>query len=295
MISRHTATRIGDAYKAEFSYSRMRYKSGGVYRDKLYDFLFSNDYASWFCNTTAHLFSPRGVKEWIMRLHTGETQAEATPEWSWEARRKLGQEYLRNLAEDILQYYESCKGAYERQKRDGAWPELLRSLELDGYAYRDGRLCMPESDVLDVEEETGLLRHLYEALSLANRDTAFDMLRLSEEHYLEGRWSDCIVNSRKFLESVLLEVARAYAQRFATGELDQLREPQPRSVRQFLEDQGLIEKREKEALDKVYGLLSHTGAHPYMAENDQARLLRQLSLTLSQFAMLRLQGRISAA
>lgn len=295
MISRRTAIRIGDAYKANFAYVGTGRSSPTVDKDKLYDFLFSNDYAPWFCNSFASMLIPRSVKEWVMRLHTGETQANATPEWNWEARRKLGQKYLRNLAEDILQYYESCKGTYERRKLDRACPELLRSLELDGYAYRDGKLYPPESDVLDVEEETGLLHRLYEALSLANLDTVFGMLQLSEEHYLEERWSDCIVNSRKFLESVLLEVARAYAQRFATGELDQLREPQPRSVRQFLEDQGLIEKREKEALDKVYGLLSHTGAHPYMAENDQARLLRQLSLTLSQFAMLRLQGRISAA
>ena len=53
---------------------------------------------------------------------------------------------------------------------------------------------------------------------------------------------------------------------------------------------GLIEKKEREAIDKVYGLLSHTGGHPYMAEGDQARLLRQLSLVLTQFALLRLEG-----
>jgi hypothetical protein len=49
----------------------------------------------------------------------------------------------------------------------------------------------------------------------------------------------------------------------------------------------------KEALAKVYGLLSHTGGHPYMAQNDQARLLRHLALTFSQFAMLRLRGKRS--
>jgi hypothetical protein len=44
----------------------------------------------------------------------------------------------------------------------------------------------------------------------------------------------------------------------------------------------------------VYGLLSHTGAHPYMAENDQARLLRHLALLFAHFAMLRLQGKLSS-
>jgi len=40
--------------------------------------------------------------------------------------------------------------------------------------------------------------------------------------------------------------------------------------------------------------LSETGAHPYMAESDQARLLRQLSLTLSQFVLLRLEAALKA-
>src|SRR5690349_15052609 len=64
----------------------------------------------------------------------------------------------------------------------------------------------------------------------------------------------------------------------------------PVEVRQYLERQGVVEQKEREALDKIYGLLSHTGAHPYMAEGDQARLLRQLSLTLGQFALLRLSS-----
>jgi hypothetical protein len=64
-------------------------------------------------------------------------------------------------------------------------------------------------------------------------------------------------------------------------------------VRDYLERSGLLESKEKEALAKVYGPLSHTGGHPYMAQNDQARLLRHLALTFSQFAMLRLRGKLS--
>lgn len=52
----------------------------------------------------------------------------------------------------------------------------------------------------------------------------------------------------------------------------------------------LFERKERESLDKLYGLLSETGAHPYMAESDQARLLRQLALPLTQFVLLRLES-----
>ena len=44
----------------------------------------------------------------------------------------------------------------------------------------------------------------------------------------------------------------------------------------------ILEKKEKEAIAKVYGLLSDTGSHPYIADRDQARLMRHLSLTFSQ-------------
>jgi len=59
-----------------------------------------------------------------------------------------------------------------------------------------------------------------------------------------------------------------------------------------LEKEGLLEVKEKQAIDSVYQLLSETGGHPYMAESEQARLLRHLSLTFSQFVMLRLKGAI---
>jgi hypothetical protein len=61
-------------------------------------------------------------------------------------------------------------------------------------------------------------------------------------------------------------------------------------VRKYLLKNNLLDNNEVEAVEKIYGLLSHTGAHPYMAESDQARLLRQISLLFAQFIMLRLDG-----
>jgi hypothetical protein len=77
---------------------------------------------------------------------------------------------------------------------------------------------------------------------------------------------------------------------FKKSPLSQSMYEKPVLVREYLENEGLLEKKETEAISKVYGLLSHTGNHPYMAERDQARLLRHLALTFSQFVILRLQG-----
>ena len=45
----------------------------------------------------------------------------------------------------------------------------------------------------------------------------------------------------------------------------------------------------------VCGLLSHAGGHPYMAQSEQARLLRHLVLTFSQFVMLRFKSKLDSS
>lgn len=225
----------------------------------------------------------RSLREFIMRLHTGETLTDATPSWEWEERTKLGQEYLRNLAEDFL------SGASHDEKHVLA---LLRQLELDGYIFREGRLQVPEAQVLDVEEEVTVLESLFRELGLANNDTAFHHLSLSEDHFRDGRWEDSISNSRKFLECILQEIAAEHSKINLGSKISNSIYGSPASVRNYLEREGLIESKERETLAAVYGLLSQTGGHPYMAQEDQARLLRHMALTLSQFAMLRLDGSI---
>lgn len=307
MITRRTALAIAEVYTEAF-YSSYRATYGinqrTEYRvdiDKLYDFLYSCNYEAWFCNQSKKTINhgqsvgnaTRKLKEFIMKLHTGETQSQVTQEWTWEQRKRLGQEYLRNLAADILsKWYKDWEQAssYSKPHIENKVSELLRNLELDGYIYQDSRLLAPESDILDTQEESGAIESLYEALRLENKDTTFHHLRLSEEHYLNSKWDDSISNSRKFLESVLQEIAKLHSQQIKHVSLPESTLSRPVMVRDYLENEGLLEHKEKEALASVYGLLSETGGHPYMAQNDQARLLRNLSLIFSQFVMLRLKG-----
>jgi hypothetical protein len=92
----------------------------------------------------------------------------------------------------------------------------------------------------------------------------------------------------------LQEVAARHSLKFEGIALPERTFSRPVAVRDYLEEKKLLEKKEKEALSAVYGLLSETGSHPYMAQSDQARLLRHLSLTFAQFVMLRLQGRLAS-
>lgn len=293
MISRRTAVAIAESYVKRFSHrgSGLGYSRspGTVYDDSLYDFLFENNFQAWFCNSVRRLRLPRSLKDWAMRIHTGETLSQATPDWGWDARQKLGQRYLFDLAESFLKWFDTADSFYTNRYQ-AVRDDLVNALKLDGYVYREGELLCPEADVLNVEEEKRFLHRLYQALSLGREPEAFSFLDLSEKHYAESRWEDCISNSRKFFELVLYEVANRHGVIKTGTEPSPTDIDRPVKVRTYLEREGLIEQKEREAVDKIYGLLSHTGSHPYMAQDDQARLLRQLSLTVSQFVMLRLEG-----
>jgi hypothetical protein len=309
MLSRKTTILLADIIcyiftstfyekRSHLSSSELNYK---IDYESLYDYLFENNYEAWFCNlcksihgySTKRNTATRKLKEFLLQLHTGESVASATPKMSWDQREKFGQKYLEYLSEDILNSWYtdwSSLNSYDhRSKLDGI-EMFLRNLELDGYLYKNSKLLNPEKGVLDVEQETNLLKHLYSSLSLNDSVLAFDCLRMSEEHYENGNWRDSIANSRHFFELTLSEVADRHSFCSTNYHLSKDDLSKAFFVRSYLEKANLLEKKETEAVKHIYYLISETGNHPYMAEKDQARLLRNLSLVTAQFVLLRLQG-----
>ena len=296
MISRRAAMAIANAYTNKFSYKphpRSLSSSSGsvekVYRESFYDYLYEHDYEAWFCNMLKGIITIRRLKEWLLQIHTGESFASATPNWTWDKRMELGQVYLKNLARDFIVWYQG-QTDYSIEIYKASYEEIIRRLEIDGYVFQNGELRQTEIEVLDVEAETGLLESLHSKLGLSDRQQTFEFLKLAEDHYIAGRWSDCIGNARKFFEAVLQQVANKHSLETKGVAIAASTLERPVAVRDYLENETLLEKKEREAVDKIYGLLSHTGGHPYMAEQDQARLLRQICLTMTQFIMLRLEG-----
>lgn len=229
-----------------------------------------------------------------MKLHTGETLLKKTPNWTKQQRTKLGQRILRDLAEDILVWSQTPETYISRSISDKI-PELKSKLEIDGYILRDGKLYFSETTILDTEDEIGIIGKLIQDLELNNQDVIKHHLNLSETHYIDEKWDDCIANSRKFLESTLREISDIHHLLETGQNINYSTYSTPYQIRNYLEVQGLIEQKEKEAISKVYSLLSETGSHPYIAQKDQARLMRYLALTFAQFALLRLQGFIVAS
>jgi hypothetical protein len=198
MISRKTTVILADLLSRTF-YKRRSNNRNYIYSvdsQAFYDFLFELDYQAWFCNLASSIYDSgesfvegtRKLKEFVMKLHTGDSIVTITPQWTLEQRIYQGQILLEKLCQDILNKKSTSGTDYEQR--------LKRSLELDGYLFVDGVLRKPDVEVLNIVEEVNLLTSLYSSLSLANSKTAFHHLSLSEDHYEAGRWDDSISNSR---------------------------------------------------------------------------------------------------
>lgn len=294
MISRASAKAIADAYHSSFTSwshpygSRRSSAQFKFHGDELYDFLYVNNFDAWFLNAAKGTYPhhERQLREFIQKLHTGESVA--ANDWSWKQRQSLGQRVLADLAAALIG--QSLKNPPPNDRKEGtAIDAMQRALELDGYVYRNGVLLIPEETVLDEQEEEGVLQTLFSECRLNQRDVFDHHLGLSSEHYRNGKWDDSIANSRKVLEVVLQESAATFGARrsdaLSAGDLDR-----PVKVRDYLEQVGILAQKEKEAVSKIYGLLSDTGGHPYIAQQDQARLMRHYALTTAQFTLLRLKG-----
>lgn len=302
MISRRTAKLLGQLYEGRFSSTGIyaginRYE---IHSNRLYDFLYENDHSAWLCNSIKRLIGRRSVQEFVMQLHTGESLLKATQDWTWDERKKFGQKYLEELSEDILILFEKDLNeaktyiSHFRDEREreikSKIADLKGLLELDGYEYKNGHLYKSEANVVDIEEVRGVLESLYLELRLDNKETAIHHLSLSEDHYLKKNWDDSISNSRKFLECVAQEAAAKHSLTIKGNSLNARIKGRPVEIRAYLENEKLLDAKEVKALAEIYGLLSHTGGHPYMAASDQARLLRNMALTFSQFILIRLKG-----
>lgn len=299
MISRKSTKLLAELYEYEFT------ETTTIKLSDFSDFLYERDYSPEFMQTAKQALRTlvRPV-DFIKQIHTGESLNQMTINWNSTDKIELGQNLLKKLAEDIINIYEDKKPniitILPGEKNDTSLEtikmlnkriikpftmigSLKKQLELDGYIYRDGVLYFSESSVIKEKEEQSYLQLLINSLPLNNKIIILNHLDLSEEHYLNGKWGDSISNSRNFLEAILDNVAQYIhtKKHLVTKTPDRAVK-----VRDFLEEQGFINAKEKEAIYRMYGLVSETGAHPNMAEQDEARLMRHLCLTFSQYILL---------
>ncbi len=265
-----------------------------LYEKKLYEFVYERDYDVWVLKTFEKYNSAYcdHLRKFLLGLQTGET-AIHIPVDKGPDKRIVCMQLLAKFAKDIITEYETTSEQYGHFSRDSETrkrvSQLKSQLELDGYIYRDRRLLQVESSVIDTQAEQSYLEQLVDMLVLSDPDTIKHHVKLAEDDYAGGRWSNSIGNSRHFLEAILAQVLERVSAKLGRS-LHQNVYKNATTTRDHLVREGLISEDEKETLKQIYGLLSNTGGHAYIAEKDQARLMWNLALTLSQFVLLRYEG-----
>jgi len=268
---------------------RWRTVSYQTQTERLYDWLFVNDFDAWFMNAAKALRdTERALPEFIVKLHTGESVN--APSWEWPARARLGNRLLLDLSEDALV---SALATKDVPFDPAVTTRLQRELELDGYVFRDGKLYATETTVFDVAETTSLIEKLATDALLPNVNVVVHHLALAETHYTEQNWDDSIGNSRKALEAILEGVARRWGV-VKSNELSEASLHRPVEVRNYLERVGLLAPKEKDMVAAVYGLLSNVGGHPHIATPEEARLTRHLSLSVAEFVLRRFDADVDS-
>jgi|GEM_PF-7069157 len=127
MISRSSTKLLAEIYGYVFRHKKVSSYDGSFYyevdNDELYGFLFERDYNASFLNgiKRQRFYTSKYLERFIMQIHTGE---------SLEVRMEIRQEYLRKLAEDIIEYCETNQ-FYGDIMEEVA--RLKSKLELDGY------------------------------------------------------------------------------------------------------------------------------------------------------------------
>lgn len=292
MISRGTAAQIQRLYQIVFCEDEANFGVALLNKDKLYMFLYEDYHEAWFLDIIRRRVETADqLKHFILDLHTGHAYVSKTH--NMDQKRERGQGLLKALAVSMLKILEPDLDtpSLVNYPNEALAIALKLGLELDGYIWKNRKLIAVDSSVIDEVEEQNLLEQLIDDLAFPATATIKHHLELAQDAYIDGRWSDTISNARNFFEAILKEIAEALHAKLNGAPLTLQR---PVEIREYLESTGFVDRTEKESISRVYGLISNTGSHPNMAHQDQARLMRNLALTFSQYLLLQWTGYLKA-
>jgi len=167
----------------------------------------------------------------------------------------------------------------------GATEEVIASLQLDGFAYINGRVVDAAVKGVDLKTEDDYLVGLIRAIRPPNLDLILYHHREADDTFVNRNWGAASTETRNFFVSVLRGLREVATERKAAPAVNQ-----PISEKNLIDDfrkVGLLAEEEKEAVLKLWVLLSYSGAHPGIQEQDRARLTRLLVLGLTEWLCLK--------
>ncbi len=163
--------------------------------------------------------------------------------------------------------------------------EVVASLREDGLDFIGGKIVPAGMKAVDLEKEDEYLIALVRSIKPPNMDEIQHHHDESDKAFANGGWGSASSEARNFLVATLRGLRGVATTR---GKLSPYK--QPGKDAPLIEDFktiGLFTDEEKNAVMHVWVLLSHSGPHVGIKEEDSARLSRLLAIGMTEWTALK--------
>ena len=162
--------------------------------------------------------------------------------------------------------------------------ELRASLEIDGYEFVSGHLVPATMKGITLQVEDDYLIRLIRSIALTNIDVVLHHHDEADETFVNRNWGSASAETRNFFVALLRGLRDSATER---GGLPSFAHGNDSHIIEDLHKHGLLTVEEKDAILKLWVLLSYSGRHVGIQDNQRARLIRLLVLGQAQWLCLK--------
>jgi len=220
----------------------------------------------------------------------------AHPDRTEEDGSNLTDEIVRGTVSDSIEYSKISSWGdtsdFDYSKFQQSYPELVRGLERDGFAVRDGTLKRTLPKELDLPQTDDEVHNLLRSHSLT---TPAGHLDQAIDAHSRGQWAAANSQIRTFMESLLDEIAAKLIKAKQLGSPGHDRRVQlaqlqpPFLINELNEWTG----NGKGFVEGFYRRLHPQGSHPGLSDQDDATFRLHLTLIVARLLLKRLDERLT--
>jgi hypothetical protein len=199
--------------------------------------------------------------------------------------RRIGQAMLAAMIQVVIPVAESIPNHVTHPLPSALSDEVITSLREDGLDFIGGKIVPAKMKAVDLEKEDEYLIALIRSIKLPNMDEIQHHHDESDKAFANGGWGPASSEARNFLVATLRGLREV-----ATTQGNVPVYKQPGKDGPLIEDFktiGLFTDEEKNAVMNVWVLLSHSGPHVGVKEEDSARLSRLLAIGMTEWIALK--------
>jgi len=201
-----------------------------------------------------------------------------------EEDQRIGQEMLALMIQVVIPEAESFAPHVEQHPKVLS-DELIASLKEDGFDFIGGKVVSAGIKAVDLVKEDEYIIGLIRSIKPANMDEIQHHHDESDKASANGGWGAASSEARNFLVGTLRGLRDVATLR---GKVPTYKQPEKDGP--LIEDfksVGLFTEEEKNAVMHVWVLLSHSGPHVGIKEEDSARLSRLLAIGMTEWIALK--------